>query len=94
MVLRMQEGTKHGGIHCIQMSTSVEEIETESGVIHEGLIELNLSTSHAFELLEQLYAGWEMIDRQWSERRVNETKDGKSIIFKGNLLTWAVRKLG
>lgn len=88
---RMIEGTKPRGIHAILMSTETEELDYSTGVVSEGLIELNLSTDDALYLLRECYSGWEIMLERVIPQAVQEIKYGKSIEYRGNWLTYIVR---
>ncbi|NIK68406.1 MULTISPECIES: class I SAM-dependent methyltransferase [unclassified Paenibacillus] len=89
---RMIEGTRPRGIHAILMSTQTEELDYNTGVVSEGLIELNLSTDDAFFLLRECYNGWEIVLERVIPQAVQEVKYGKSIEYRGNWLTFIVRR--
>ncbi|WP_336786379.1 class I SAM-dependent methyltransferase [Paenibacillus sp. MMO-177] len=89
---RMIEGTKPRGIHAILMSTETEELDYSTGVVSEGLIELNLSTDDALHLLRECYSGWEIVLERVIPQAVQEIKYGKSIEYRGNWLTYIVRR--
>ncbi|WP_127499327.1 class I SAM-dependent methyltransferase [Paenibacillus glycanilyticus] len=89
---RMIEGTRSRGIHAILMSTQTEELDHSTGVVAEGLIELNLSTDDAFHLLRECYDGWEIVLERVIPQAVQEIKYGKSIEYRGNWLTFIVRR--
>ncbi|ACT02569.1 class I SAM-dependent methyltransferase [Paenibacillus sp. JDR-2] len=92
VVARMIEGTRSRGIHAILMSTQTEELDYSTGVVSEGLIELNLSTDEAFHLLRECYSGWEIVLERVIPQAVQEIKYGKSIEYRGNWLTYIVRR--
>ncbi|MGO4531830.1 class I SAM-dependent methyltransferase [Paenibacillus sp. 2TAF8] len=92
VVERLQAGTRIGGIHCITMSTSVEEKEIETGRQIEPLIELNLSTSEAIVLLEQAYEGWNILLQEHVTQTIQEEKYDEPTEFRCELLRFAVQK--
>ncbi|WP_434751753.1 class I SAM-dependent methyltransferase [Paenibacillus amylolyticus] len=91
-VERLQAGTRTGGIHCITMSTSVEEKEIQTGRQIEPLIELNLSTSEAIALLEQAYDGWNILFQEHVTQTIQEEKYDEPTEFRCELLRFAVQK--
>lgn len=88
----MKNGTKLGGIHCITISTNVEEVDRESGAHHPGLIELNLSEEETLAILDLHYEGWNVLTRHAASQSIEEEKDGRSIDFRCTLITYAVQK--
>ncbi|MGQ8871686.1 class I SAM-dependent methyltransferase [Paenibacillus sp. TSA_86.1] len=91
-VERLQAGTRIGGIHCITMSTSVEEKEIQTGRQIEPLIELNLSTSDAIALLEQAYEGWNILFQEHVTQAIQEEKYDEPTEFRCELLRFVVQK--
>ncbi|GGH59126.1 methyltransferase [Paenibacillus silvae] len=91
-VERLKAGTRLGGIHCITMSTSVEEKEIQTGRQIEPLIELNLSTSEAITLLEQAYEGWNILFQEHVTQTIQEEKYDEPTEFRCELLRFAVQK--
>ena len=81
---QMQAGTVHQGIHCIAMSTEVKEIDQETGLEEEGLIELNLSADRAFSILDELYSEWEIFTRRQVQQDIQEVKGGRDVLFEVN----------
>jgi tellurite methyltransferase len=74
------------------MSTEVSEMELETGVEREGLIELNMSTDSTFEILRKEYTEWDILIEKYIPQEIEEHKNGKRISFRGNWLTFAARK--
>lgn len=91
-VERLKAGTRLGGIHCITMSTSVEEKEIRTGRPIEPLIELNLPTSEAIALLEQAYEGWNILLQEHVSQSINEEKYDEPTEFRCELLRFAVQR--
>lgn len=91
-VERLKAGTRIGGIHCITMSTSVEEKDIQTGRQIEPLIELNLSTSEAIMLLEQAYEGWNILFQEHVTQTIHEEKYDEPTEFRCELLRFAVQK--
>ncbi|OAX49670.1 class I SAM-dependent methyltransferase [Paenibacillus sp. AD87] len=89
---RLQVGTRTGGIHCITMSTSVEEKEINTGREIEPLIELNLPTAEAIALLEKAYANWNILLQEHVTQTIEEEKYDEPTQFRCELLRFAAQK--
>lgn len=89
---RMQQGTRTGGIHYIAMSTNVKEEEIRTGRPLLPLIELNLSTEEAIELLWKSYDGWEILHQKTIEHKITEMKYDEESQFSSVFLRFAVQK--
>lgn len=91
-IKQMQAGTMDRGIHCILMSTEVKEIDLETGVEEEGLIELNLSADQAFSIFYELYPEWEILMNRQIQQDIQEVKDGRDVLFRSQWITFIARK--
>lgn len=89
---RLQAGTRTGGIHCITMSTSVEEKEINTGRELEPLIELNLPTAEANALLEKAYTDWNILLQEHVTQTIEEEKYDEPTQFRCELLRFAAQK--
>ncbi|MCZ1267084.1 Methyltransferase domain-containing protein [Paenibacillus sp. ov031] len=89
---RLQVGTRTGGIHCITMSTSVEEKEINTGREIKPLIELNLPTAEAIALLEKVYANWNILLQEHVTQTIEEEKYDEPTQFRCELLRFAAQK--
>ncbi|MWV43624.1 methyltransferase domain-containing protein [Paenibacillus sp. HJL G12] len=89
----MQKGTKLGGIHCITMSTEVEEVDRTTGENTKGLIELNIPQQEALDLLDHTYEEWNVLIKQAVPQSIEEEKDGRHIDFRCNLVTYVAQKI-
>ncbi|MFB8373453.1 class I SAM-dependent methyltransferase [Paenibacillus taichungensis] len=89
---RLQAGTRTGGIHCITMSTSVEEKEINTGREIEPLIELNLPTAEAIALLEKAYTDWNILLQEHVTQTIEEEKYDEPTQFRCELLRFAAQK--
>ncbi|MCR8631311.1 class I SAM-dependent methyltransferase [Paenibacillus radicis (ex Xue et al. 2023)] len=81
---RMVHGTKANGINCIIMSTNIEEIEMDSGIQLEPLMELNMTTGKAEELLACAYKGWKVLYTTVKPLQFNIERNGSSVILKSD----------
>ncbi|KKO54428.1 class I SAM-dependent methyltransferase [Paenibacillus sp. DMB20] len=88
----MRAATLPGGINCIFMSTDVMETDLSTGEKQPGLIELNLSAEQAFSILRKVYADWETLKENAIQQTIPEVKDGKSILFQSQWITFIVKK--
>ena len=85
---QMINATEPMGINCILMSTEVIEYDLATQIKNKGRVELNLSTSHTFELLEELYKDWTIINKKSVLQRMEEQKAGRHIMYESNWITF------
>ncbi|WP_211747606.1 class I SAM-dependent methyltransferase [Paenibacillus sp. Marseille-Q4541] len=90
---QMQAGTKIGGIHLITMSTSVEEVKLPDHESVKPLIELNLPTQYAEDLLTHRYHNdWDILLTERVTQAIPEHKYDEPTEFRCQLLRFAARK--
>ncbi len=92
VIERMQAGTRTGGIHFISMTSSVQQVDQQSGQAEAGNIELNLDTTELLQLLAQAYDGWQIIAHKAVAQAIEENKDDHDIELQGNWVTFAAIK--
>lgn len=92
VITHMQAGTRTGGIHLISITSSVQQVDQETGESEEGNIELNIPTEQLLSLLNQYYEGWNIIECKAVAQAIEETKDNKEIELQGNWITFAACK--
>lgn len=88
----LQAGTRPGGIHCLLINTDVTEQNRTTGKRKKGRIELNASLEQAVKWLNQWYQDWEIITQHAETEEIEESKGGKKVIFKSQLLSFMARK--
>ncbi|GAB6988847.1 class I SAM-dependent methyltransferase [Paenibacillus pini] len=89
----MKAGTKMGGIHCITMSTDVEEFDRDTGDSTPGLIELNQKSEEALAMLDRKYEDWKVLIKNTDAQSIEEVKDERNIDFRCNLITYVAQKI-
>ncbi|WP_068618712.1 class I SAM-dependent methyltransferase [Paenibacillus tuaregi] len=91
---RMKRGTRLGGIHCIAMNTNVQEIDQKTGRERDTLIELNLSSQRAVELLKMAYKdGWSVLEEKAVLQSIQEDKYETPTEFRAQSVTFAVQRM-
>lgn len=93
LLLDMSLGTRSGGIVCLIVNSSVEEIDVETNQVLEPMIEVNLATDHLLRKLKDIYRGWEELHVLVKPLTFEITRNGKPVLLKTNAITFAVRKL-
>lgn len=92
VIQRMKEGTKLGGINLITMSTNVEEVTLQDNKPREPLIELNLPTLDAEEMLADQYKDWEILFTERVTQAIPEQKYDEPTEFRCQLIRFAAQK--
>lgn len=92
VVRQMAEGTKDKGVNCLIVNSELEEIDLETNVQLDVLIELNLSTEDMINKLSSIYSGWELLKTIVKPLEYNITRNEKPVLLKTNAITYVVRK--
>ncbi|GGD57779.1 class I SAM-dependent methyltransferase [Paenibacillus nasutitermitis] len=90
---KMKRGTRIGGIHCIEMNTGIQELDKASGRELETLIELNLPQQEALRIFEEVYQGWNVLEKRTKLQTIEEEKYEEPSEFRANSITFAVQKM-
>jgi len=92
VVEKMAEGTKDNGVNCLIVNSELEEIDLETNVKLDALMELNLSTEDMINKLSSIYSGWELLKTIVNPLVYNITRNEKPVLLKTNAITYVVRK--
>lgn len=85
--------TKHRGINCLILNTSVEEILIVNGKILEPQFELNLDTEEMDKLLDDIYGDWDVLKRNVSTQSYVIVRGGDPVLLNTNVITYVSRKV-
>ncbi|MFD5854040.1 class I SAM-dependent methyltransferase [Cytobacillus pseudoceanisediminis] len=92
VVRQMVNGTKDNGVNCLIVNSELEEIDVETNVKLDALMELNLSTEDMFNKLSSIYSGWEILKTIVKPLEYKITRNEKPVLLKTNAITYVVRK--
>ncbi|MEN2767872.1 methyltransferase domain-containing protein [Ornithinibacillus xuwenensis] len=88
----MIEGTKKGGINCLIVNSSLEEVDMETGDRLEVNTEINLKTEEMNTILLRLFTNWTVLKHMVKPLEYQITRNGRKIALKTNAITFVVRK--
>lgn len=91
---RMTLGTKSDGINCIIMSTNIKEIDALTGESLEPYLEINLNTDQAVQLLNEVYKGWEVLNKHVKPLEFLIERNGREILLRCDCFTFVAKKNG
>ncbi|TLS52209.1 class I SAM-dependent methyltransferase [Paenibacillus antri] len=94
VITNMIQGTKVGGVNCIIISTNVTETLIDSGTNVEPMYELNFETQYLIDKFQDAYRGWETLKQTTRPYDVEIEREGKRVLLHGDVVTWAVQKVG
>lgn len=89
----MKNGTRAGGIHCIIISTNVTETMIDSGRAIDPMYELNFESEYLINKFQYVYAQWRVLKQTVKPYEVEIERDGKRILLRGDVVTWAVQRV-
>lgn len=89
---RMVRGTKPHGVHCIIMSTNVQEVDPITSEKLETFMEVNMTTKQAQACLSKVYAGWELIFTTVKPLEFTIERNGRPVLLQSDCLTFVVQR--
>jgi tellurite methyltransferase len=91
LIERLQVATTAEGVHCLMMITNNEWIDPESDEKLTPLIEQNLTSSETIEMLERLYANWNIHDVSTKDWQASQFMNGKEVILKSTCVQFTAQ---
>lgn len=85
--------TKHRGVNCLILNTSLKETLIVNGMALEPQFELNLDTKEMYELLDDIYTDWDVIKRNVSAQSYEIVRGGNPVLLDTNVITYVCRKV-
>lgn len=92
VVQQMADGTKSSGINLLIVNSELEEIELETSVKLDAMLEVNLLTEDMLNKLNSIYSGWEVLKTIVKPLEYNITRNEKPVLLKTKAITYIVRK--
>ncbi|NQX58438.1 class I SAM-dependent methyltransferase [Paenibacillus qinlingensis] len=92
VLTNMAQGTKVNGVNCLIVNSNLQEIDKLTGEELVPLIELNLTTEHLYEILNEQYVGWDILLTTLNKLTFNIERNGRQILLKTDCLTYVARK--
>jgi len=89
---RLQKATAPGGVHCFMIITNNEWIDADSDQKLPPLIEQNLSSDEAAEMLNRLYDRWKVHDISTKDWQATQPMNGKDVILKSTCVQFTAQK--
>jgi tellurite methyltransferase len=88
---RLKVGTKHGGLHCLEIFYDRYEVEM-TGVVRPALVEFPLSQDDLVAVIDRVYGDWERLEEKYGEGAVEEARNGEPYKLKSSNLRLLVKK--
>ena len=93
VLANMNKGTNINGINCIIMNTNIKKVDVITGLELDPLMEINLDTDKANELLAMAYNGWKVISSTLNSLEFDIERNNRKIVLKGECVTYVVRRM-
>ncbi|MCM3400973.1 class I SAM-dependent methyltransferase [Cytobacillus oceanisediminis] len=93
VVKQMALGTKTDGLNCIIVNSDVQEIDLDTNETIDALIEINISSVEMIKKLEDIYDGWEVINKWVKPLKYKIVRNDREILLKTNAITYVTRKI-
>lgn len=92
VIQRMTAGTRKGGIHAVLISTNIEETDLRTGGRLDPQFELNFTTDSMLNVLDDAYAGWELLGRSVKAQQFQITREAAPVLLKGDCIVFTAHK--
>lgn len=89
---QMVRGTKDNGINCIVSNTNINEVSLKTNTPVQPMFEINVSSFEMLVLLDHIYQGWEIIQRNVKQQEFEIERNGEPIILTTDCITFVAIK--
>ncbi|EJS76422.1 class I SAM-dependent methyltransferase [Bacillus cereus] len=89
----MKNGTKSGGINCLIVNSSIQEIDLEANQKLDALVEINLPTEKMVFSLKNIYFEWRELKIEVKNLSYDIVRNGKHMKLITNAITFVVQKM-
>lgn len=90
----MRDGIKSQGVVCLVVNSEVKEKNKETGEILFPQFEVNLPTEELQEILQRIFAGWEVLKSTVRNQQYDIPREGCISALETNVVTYVVRNRG
>lgn len=94
VLANMVRGTKLGGLNCLVINSSVEEICTDSSNALEPQFEVNLQTEELLRKLQTAYQGWDELEVCVKPLSFQITRNRGPVELRTSAITYVVQRRG
>lgn len=88
----IRDGLRHGGIACLIVNSGVVEHDKATGEKLLPQFEVNLPTSQMQDLLENTFAGWQVIKHTIVHQKYDIPRENGIVNLETDVITYVVRK--
>ena len=88
----IRDALRHGGIACLIVNSGVTEHDKTTGKELPPQFEVNLPTSQMQNLLENTFAGWQVIKHTIVHQKYDIPRENGIADLETNVVTYVVRK--
>ena len=91
-LLEIRDGLRQGGVACLIVNSGVVEHDKETGLELPPQFEVNLPTAQMRELLENTFAGWQIVKHTIVHQKYNIPRENTVADLQTDVVTYVVRK--
>ena len=88
----IRDGLRHGGIACLIVNSGVVEHDKATGQELQPQFEVNLPTSQMEDLLENTFAGWQVIKHTIVHQKYDIPRENGVADLETDVISYVVRK--
>ena len=88
----IREGIKAHGVVCLVVNSEVREKNKETGEMLVPQFEVNLPTEELQEILQKIFAGWEVLKSTVRGQQYDIPRDGCTSDLRTNVVSFVTRK--
>lgn len=88
----IRDGLRHGGVACLIVNSSVVEYDKVTGKELPPQFEVNLSTNQMQDLLENTFAGWQVVKHTIVHQKYVIPRENGVANLETDVVTYVVRK--
>ena len=88
----IREGIKAHGVVCLVVNSEVREKNKETGEMLVPQFEVNLPTEELQEILQKIFAGWEVLKSTVRGQQYDIPRDGCTSDLRTNVVSFVARK--
>ena len=88
----IRDGLRHGGVACLIVNSGVVEHDKATGQEITPQFEVNLPTDQMWDLLENTFAGWQVIKHTIVHQKYDIPRENGVADLETDVITYVVRK--
>ena len=88
----IRRGLRGNGVFCLIVNSNVAERDAATGEVLPPQFEVNLPTACMLEILEEIFAGWEVLKHSVVHQSYQIPRGSRTAELDTDVVTWVVRR--